>query len=142
MNYKKSSVSAWNTTSQTLPANTTVVLTNSKNTGCSIKFAPGTSSFTLLRPGLYYISVTASGAQSATDGNLTIQLFSNGMPVAGALSTANSSSATDTEALSFNKLIEVKPMCPVNSDPIVLTIVNTGVSATYTNFNVNLFKLA
>lgn len=142
MNYQKSSVSAWNTTSQPLTANATAVLTNSKTTGCSIRFTSGSSSFLLLKPGLYYIDVTASGAQNGTVGNITLQLFSNGMPVPGASSTANSTTATDVEGLSFSKLIEVRPTCPVNSDPVSLTIVNTGVSATYSNINVNLFKLA
>lgn len=142
MNYQKSSVTAWNATNQTLLQNGTVTLANSKNTGCSIRFVAGGSSFNLLKPGLYYIDVSASGVESGTAGTISLQLFLNGNPVSGALSSANSSAVTDIESLSFSKLIEIKPTCPMNCDTNTLTIVNTGVGATYSNINVNLFKLA
>lgn len=142
MNFQKSSVSAWNTSSQTLTTNEALNLADSKKTGCSIKFSSGSSSITLLKPGLYYISVTASALESGTAGDITIQLTKNGKPVTGALSSANSATTTDLVNLSFGKLIGVGSGCPFNADTTTLRILNTGVGATFSNVNVNIFKLA
>ena len=142
MSFQKSTLSAWTNTTQVLDTNIPVTLTTSTKTGCSILFNNGSTSITLNKCGLYYIDVSANATEGGTAGNITLQLFNNSIAIPGALATETSGTATDVINLSFSKIIEVKPSCPAINNTSVLTIVNTGVTATYTNVIVNIFKLA
>lgn len=141
MNYQKSSLSIYNTASQTLATNTPVNFINAQKTGCSIQFN-GTTSITLNRPGLYYVNLSATGVESGTAGNITIQMYNNGVAVPGATATEYSGDTSSIENLSFGAIIEVKPSCPSTNNTAVLTFINTGTGTTYSNVIVNIFKLA
>lgn len=61
---------------------------------------------------------------------------------AGALTTAASTTAlTDIKSLSFSTIIQVKPSCCAVDNNVNLTLVNTGVPATFSNVNVVITKL-
>lgn len=141
MNYQKSSLSVYNTSTQTLATNTPVAFINAQKTGCSIQFN-GTTSITLSRPGLYYVNLSATGVESGTAGNITIQMYNNGVVVPGATATEYSGDTSSIENLSFGAIIEVKPSCPSTNNTAVLTFINTGTGTTYSNVIVNVFKLA
>lgn len=143
MNFKKSSLYAYNLASQTVTAGGPILFTNSNVTGCSIKQAT-TSNSEIINPGLYDVSVSASVATTGTAGNISIQLFQNGVAVPGAISTANSTAATDVEAVSFSVPIVINPNCCAvsNNLPTDLSVVVTGVSATVTNPIISIIKEA
>lgn len=142
MSFQKSTLTAWTNTTQTLNTNIPITLTTSTKTGCSILFNNGSTSITLDKCGLYYINVSANAVEGGTAGDITLQLFNNSIPVTSALATETSGTATDVVNLSFSKIIEVKPSCPAINNTSVLTIVNTGIDAIYSNIIVNIFKLA
>lgn len=142
MNNQKSSLSVWNSTSQTIVTNSSLNFLNYQKTGCSIKFNSGSASINLAKPGLYYVTLSATGVEGGTAGDITIQMFNNGIAVPGATASENSATTTSIVNLGFSSIILVKPSCPTTSNSSVLTFVNTGVGATYSNVIANVFKLA
>lgn len=144
--YQKSTLDCSNTVSQTPDVNATINLgTNNILTGASITHTDNSATINLVKSGLYLVSFNADAVQGATGGNVQAQLFRNGVAVPGAKSTIVSTSATDIETLSFVKEIAVSNTCPCSasaSTAIPLTIVNTGISATYSNVSVTVVKLA
>lgn len=144
--FSKSTLTTYNNTSQTLDANANVVFsTNYKLTGCSIRHTVETPTINIASSGLYLVTFSASGVESGTAGDITLQLFRNGIAVPSAIATANSASATDIVNLSNSTIIEVDRVCPcANSGltAIPLTLVNTGVGATFSNISLTVIKLA
>lgn len=140
--YQKSSVDAYTQANQTVAAGIPISFANGTVTGCSIQFTPGSTSFKIVKPGLYLVNFSAFGVQAGTTGSLAVQMLRNGVSVPGALSAVNSSSATDTEPLAFSKIVQVAPSCPAADNSAVLTFANTGVAATYNNVQVTIVKLA
>ena len=142
-NYQKSSLFAYNTASQTVATNGTILFNNFKQTGCSIKLETNNTA-KISKPGLYSVNVSVSAAQSDTTGSATIQLFNNGVAVPGAISSADTSSATDVEVLTFSTVVQVNPNCAAvtNNCPVNLTVVNTGVATTITNPIITIVKEA
>ena len=143
MNFKKSSLYSYNLASQTVQAGGSILFTNSSTTGCSIKQAT-TSNSQILNPGLYNVSVSATVASTETAGNISIQLYKDGVPVQGAISSADSTAATDLEAVSFSIPVVVNPNCcaVTNNLPTNLSVVVTGVAATVTNPIISIIKEA
>lgn len=140
--YQKSTLDAYTTTDTAVVVNGLLPLEqNSILTGCSIKHAPGSSTITLAKPGLYLVAFNADGSTSGTAGNLAVQLYQNGVAVPGAVSTVSSDTAADLETISFTKIILVKPSCCSIDNTAYLTFVNTGVASLYTNINVDVVKL-
>ena len=112
-------------------------------TGCTVSHTAGSTTFSLNKPGLYFVSFNAVGTISgATAGAITVQLQNNGTAVPGALSSDTSASTTDVRNLSFTKVIRVNPSCCAVNNQANLTFVNTGLGAIYTNANVVITKLA
>ena len=142
MNYQKSTLNAYTTTLQAVATDTPVSFTGAKRTGCSILFSPGSTSVTLIKPGLYYVNMSATGVVTTSSGNITLQLYNNNTAVLGASASSTSASTSSEVNLSFSTIVEVKPSCPSIDNTQVLTIVNTGQGATYSNLNLNIFKLA
>ena len=110
-------------------------------TGCSITHVAGSTTVSLVKPGQYLVAFNADGTTSGTAGNISVQLYNNGVAVPGAISTAEMDTTIDTGNVSFTKVISVKPSCCVIDNTANLTFVNTGVATLYTNINVNVIKL-
>ena len=137
-------VDSYNIQSQTVDVNGLLTFSiNSILTGCTVSHTAGSTTFSLNKPGLYFVSFNAVGTISgATAGAITVQLQNNGTAVPGALSSDTSASTTDVRNLSFTKVIRVNPSCCAVNNQANLTFVNTGLGAIYTNANVVITKLA
>ena len=118
----------------TLNFDTTRVLT-----GCTVKHADGTPTFTLTKPGYYF--VTFDGVITGTTaGIVTVELLNGTDAVPAALaSTTIAADAVDT--LNFSTIIRVLPSCPAIDNTTKLSVANTGVATTFTIANINITKL-
>lgn len=106
----------YSNTDQTVAVNGVVAFGNNGVSTCGcITHAAGTGSVSLQRAGYYRITVNADAANTtATAGNITLQLYSNGTAYAGAEATQTSESTTDVANLSFTALIAPKKMAKLN----------------------------
>lgn len=139
--YKKSTLRAWNLTDQTAAENENLQFTNSQKTGCAIRFANGTGSVTIEKPGIYQIDFNAVASEDGTVGNIIAQLQKNGENVKGAFAEANSAATTAVVNLAFSTIIEIPQSCACINNAAVLTVENAGVAALYTNANIIVTKL-
>ena len=135
----------YSNTDQTVAVNGVVALNNNGVSTCGcISHTAGTGSVSLQRAGYYRITVNADAANTtATAGNITLQLYSNGTAYAGAEATQTSESTTDVANLSFTALIRVLHNCCAidNNLPTTLTLVNTGIAATISNVAMTVVRL-
>ena len=135
-------ISSYNTTSQTVAAEEAVkFVTDRILTGCTATRGADGVTFTLAKTGYYYISFNAVAAATETVGDITIALYNNGVAVPGAEATYTATTAGNNSNLSFTTIIKVPPSCCVIDSSAKLTVVNTGVEATYSNVNINITKL-
>lgn len=140
--YQKSTLTAYTIPSTAEAVNGVLAFANRNLTGCSIDFTAGATAINLTKPGLYLVEFNATVANQGTTGNVTAQLQRNGISVPGATATTASASATDLRSISFAQVIEVSPSCCAVNNDASLTVVNTGVAANYSDFNINVIKLA
>lgn len=104
------------------------------------------ASITLLAPGVYKITVTASGitpaAESSSPAPITLQLRKDGVEQPQAFASATASSATDVQTLSFSALVKARAF-PCNScaDPTTCSILNKGAAATFSGISVIITKV-
>lgn len=70
-------IESYTNTSQTIaPEGLLSFATNDVLTGCTVLHSAGSTSFTLKRPGFYYVSFTGTGAiTGATAGAITVNLL-------------------------------------------------------------------
>lgn len=95
-------IESYTNTSQTIaPEGLLSFATNDVLTGCTVLHSAGSTSFTLKRPGFYYVSFTGTGAIT---GAITVNLLKNGVALPGATATQTSASATDIRTVIFQKL--------------------------------------
>lgn len=133
-------ISSYTSTSQTLLTNALINFNiNAVETGCTVTHTEGTPTFSLNRPGLYYVAFNADALPTAA-GDLVVQLRSNNELVPGAIATTTGTT-TSTESLSFSRIIQVKPSCCSIDNSVNLTVINSGVGATYSNANIVITKL-
>lgn len=115
---------------------------NSVQTGCTVTHLAGSATFALNKSGFYFVTFNGVAAATEAVGDITVQLQQNGVNVPGALTTVASTAAlTDIESLSFSTIIQVKPSCYAVDNNVNLTLVNTGVPATFSNVNIVITKL-
>lgn len=125
----------YNNTSQTLAVNAPVVFaTNSIQTGCTATHTPSTAPISLNKAGIYFVEGNFDAAASA-GGNVTLQLFGNGVALTGIEGTASSAANTDIVNIAFSGLVKVTPdtRCNTSNVPYYLTVVNSGVESVVTN---------
>ena len=83
--------------------------------------------------GYFNIEVNAIVSAPAT-GNVTLQLYKDGLPISGAIATETIGTATtELHSMSFNT--EILRGCACNSLSSI-TIVNTGIASTISNVSV------
>lgn len=139
--FQKSSLMAYNTTSQTTGNN--VKFANvSYESGISIGFAAGGDTIYLKNPGLYYISVDLELSNSTATTASIVQMYVNGVALAGGLTQATITAAGDTIPGSITALVPVPPQCNKCSCGIPITFVINGTTATVENVNIVVMKIA
>jgi len=72
---------------------------------------------------------------------ITLQLENNGTAVPGVVASEDVTTDTAIVNLGFTTVIKVKPSCPMVCNKAVLSVVNTGIAATYTNATITIVKL-
>jgi hypothetical protein len=108
-------------------------------TGCTVKHADGTPTFTLTKPGYYYVSFDGV-ISGTTAGIVTVELL-NGADAVPAALASTTVAADDVATLNFTTIVRVLPSCPSIDNTTKLSVANTGVATTFTNANINITKL-
>jgi hypothetical protein len=108
--YQKSLLSA-SSGSQTILTNATIPF-NTINLldGYSIQ-STGGSTISLVKPGVYLVSVDANVAESGTAGIISMQIQKNGVNINGAKASVDSSATGDAENIHVTTLVKVLPSC-------------------------------
>ena len=133
-------ISSYNNTSQEVAINGLLTFTTDRIlTGCTA--TRNGQTFKLNKPGYYYVTFNADGAATTAVGDIVVVLQNNGVAVPGAIATFTTTVADDATNLAFSTIIRVPPSCCAVDNTANLTLVNTGVAATYTNVNINITKL-
>lgn len=133
-------ISSYNVTTQNVATNGTLTFTTDRIlTGCTA--TRDGSTFQLNKPGYYYVTFNASGAATSEVGDIVVALVNNGVAVPGATVTVSPTVINSTRNFAFSTIIKVPPSCCAIDNTANLTIVNTGVAATFTNANINITKL-
>ena len=109
-------------------------------TGCTVTHLDGSPTFTLTKPGYYYVTFNATVAATAT-GNVVAQLLNGADEIPAAASSTTIATAGDLYPISFATIIRVLPSCCAIDNTTKLTIVNQGIEATYTDAEINITKL-
>jgi hypothetical protein len=133
-------ISSYNNTTQEVAINGLLTFTTDRIlTGCTVTRNGPT--FQLNKPGYYYVTFNADGAATTAAGDIIVVLQNNGIAVPGAIATQTVAAADDAVNLAFATIVRVPPSCCAVDNTANLTLVNTGVAATYTNVNINITKL-
>ena len=133
-------ISSYNNTSQEVAINGLLTFTTDRIlTGCTA--TRNGQTFQLNKPGYYYVTFNADGAATTAVGDIVVVLQNNGIAVPGAIATFTTTVADDATNLAFSTIIRVPPSCCAVDNTANLTLVNTGVAATFTNANINITKL-
>jgi hypothetical protein len=133
-------ISSYSITSQAVAADGTLNFDTTRVlTGCTVKHADGTPTFTLTKPGYYF--VTFDGVISGTTaGTVTVELL-NGTDAVPAALASTTVAADDVVTLNFTTIVRVLPSCPSIDNTTKLSVANTGVATTFTTANINITKL-
>ena len=133
-------INSYTITSQPVAADDTLNFDVSRIlTGCTVKHVDGSPSFTLTKPGYYYVTFNADVLGTAA-GDVTEELINGAVAVPGATATTTIAIG-ETANVAFATIIRVLPSCAAIDNTTTLTILNTGVAVTYTNANINITKL-
>lgn len=138
-----------NTTAQTVLTNETINLGVNYRKYCKKTneglptFVNNGNSLTFNGTGFYKITATFVGT-GTTAGNATIQMYENGVPTLGAISSSTITTAsTEFRTFIIDYIIKVDSECVLGCwsvAPKTISFVNTGVGATFTNVVVNAIK--
>ena len=134
-------ISTYNATAQTVDANGAFVFdTNRIVSGCTVGHTPGTTTFTLNKPGYYYVTFNTTFTTDAT-GDVTVELQNGGILVPGATGTETITTAGNSKSISFSTIIRVLPSCCAVNNTANLTFVATGIALDATTAAVQITKL-
>ena len=134
-------ISTYNSTTQTVEVDGAYVFdTNRIATGCTVGHVPGTTTFTLTKPGYYYVTFNTTFT-TATTGIATVELKNGGATVPGAIGAETVTTAGDTKSIAFATIIKVLPSCPAIDNTVTLTFVATTLELEATTATVNITKL-
>ncbi len=137
--YQKSSLRAYNTTAQSI-GNATFSNIGYQS-GVSINLTAGSDTIYLKNPGLYYITVDVDLSNSTAATASTVQMYVNGVALAGALTEATIITAGDVEPGSIAAVVPVGSQCCC-SQGTPITFVISGTTATVQNINIVVVKIA
>lgn len=98
----------------------------------------------LQQSGMYHITVTAV-ASGAVAGDISLSLYENGIIVPGVVSTETITTPdTEFRTLALDYYVLVDSTCVLGNSAVVqkaISLVNTGIEATYTSIVVNVEKV-
>ena len=133
-------ISSYSLISQAVAADGTLIFDTTRIlTGCTVKHADGTPTFTLTKPGYYYVSFDGV-ISGTTAGTVTVELL-NGADAVPAALASTTVAANDVATLNFTTIVRVLPSCPSIDNTTKLSVANTGVATTFTSANINITKL-
>lgn len=118
---------------------------NAIHTCGPVSHAAGTPSIVLSGTGHYLVAFNGSAAiTDTTAGNISVQLYVNGEAYPGAQGTIYSATADQDGNINFITLVRVLPNCCAIRDnsPLTLTVVNTGLAATFTNAALTVMRVS
>lgn len=134
-------INAYNSTTQTVDVGAAYVFdTNRIVTGCTVGHVPGTTTFTLNKPGYYYVSFNTTFTTEAT-GNVTVELQNGGVAVPGAIGTETITTAGDAKSIAFTTIVKVLPSCCAIDNTANLTFVVDGTAIDASTAAVQITKL-
>lgn len=135
----------YSNTAQTPAINGVLTFANNAISTCScVSHSAGSGSVALQGTGYYLVSVNATVANTtATSGDITLQLYVNGVAYPGATGTKTSTATTDSGTISFTTLVRVLPNCCAitSNNPLTLTVVNTGIASSVSNAAMTVVKV-
>lgn len=116
-----------------------------KKNSCGIgAFSRTSQEITLNHSGIYHITATLVGAGDDA-GVVTVQFYENGEPITGAFSSETITTATTelrTFVIDYYVLVDKNSVLgTTNTFPKSISLVNTGVDATFTSVIVNVDKV-
>ena len=131
--YSKNVTVAVNTA---IPFNSTSLLK-----GCTAD-KTGISTITLNKAGVYMVSFDAAVVGSAA-GVISVQLSRNGTLLPEATTSETTATATDIHSISFETLVQVNQdnSCRCSDSGVTISVINTGIEATYNQANVVVTKI-
>lgn len=133
-------INSYSTISQPVAADGTINFDTTRVlTGCTVNHADGTPTFTLSKPGYYYVTFDGT-ITGTTAGTVTVELLNGSEAVPAALASTTIA-ADDVATLNFTTIVRVLPSCPAIDNTTKLSVANTGVATTFTNANINITKL-
>ncbi len=135
------SIKAFNNTNQTVLTNGSLSLLNTEITGgCCNSITVNNNAITIKKAGTYLINVSAN-LTATVAGTETLQLYNKGVAVPAAIASRTAADATSLENINFSIIINVNSSCNCVNNNALLTLVNTGVGATYANVVINIIKV-
>ena len=134
-------ISSYNSTVQTVASGSALAFdTNRIATGCTVSHSAGSTTFTLTKPGYYYI--TFNGTFTSTDtGVATIELRNGNIAVPGATGSETIATAGDRASISFTTIVKVLPSCSAVNNTAPITLVSTGIDISVSTAALNITKL-
>ena len=134
-------ISSYNSSTQTVDVGAAYVFdTNRIVTGCTVGHTAGGTTFTLTKPGYYYVTFNTTFTTEAT-GEASVELRNGGTAIPGANGTETIATAGDTASIAFAAIVKVLPSCYAIDNTATLTFVATGIALDVTTANVNITKL-
>ena len=104
---------------------------------------PGASTIQLNKCGVYQVAVSAT-AIGSEEGLITLQLRKDGVLQPQAIVSTTAADTTSSNPMSFVTLVQVpQNNCPncACSIPTTIEFVNTGITATYSTFDVTIIRI-
>lgn len=114
------------------------------NTNCSISHSQNTNTISLNKAGFYKVTFSGTVANTtSTGGYAVIEARTNGKLYEGGKKTTFTSGTSDLRNVSFTIGVHIRPNCcqVTNNVPTILTFVNTGIEANYTEVDVVVEKI-
>lgn len=134
-------ISSYNSTTQTVAVDAAYVFdTNRIVTGCTVGHVPGSATFTLTKPGYYYVTFNTTFTTEEA-GIATVELQNGGVAIPGASGSETITTVGDVKSIAFSTIVRVLPSCPALDNTTTLTIVATGIDLTASIANINITKL-
>ena len=103
-----------------------------------------TTGVTLNWAGIYHVTATLVGTATTAAGDVSVQLYENGQPITGAISTETITTPTTefrTFVIDYYVLVDDANVLGVNSTLAkTITLENVGVDATFTSVALNIEK--
>lgn len=140
----KSTLTAFNNTTTSYSANAPIVFTTTdRKTGRSVLFTNGGTAVNIASKGLYLVNFSVTGTvQGATAGDVTVELYRNGVAIPSTLTTSTSTGTTDFVNVANSTVIEVDSACPCNGVFLIPLTLVALTDVVISNASITVTKIA